>query len=70
MGSQELKKKLLNSVFVGAATMSLVGYNSACAREEDPVGGVHHNDRDTRSPIKHVVIIVGENRTFDHVFLP
>jgi phospholipase C len=27
-----------------------------------------HNDFKTRSPIKHVVVIVGENRTFDHVF--
>jgi phospholipase C len=26
------------------------------------------HDRDTRTPIKHVVVIVGENRTFDHVF--
>jgi phospholipase C len=26
------------------------------------------HDADTRSPIKHVVVIVGENRTFDHVF--
>ncbi len=25
-------------------------------------------DRLTRTPIKHVVVIVGENRTFDHVF--
>jgi len=25
-------------------------------------------DRATQSPIKHVVVIVGENRTFDHVF--
>jgi phospholipase C len=25
-------------------------------------------DRDTRTPIKHVIIIIGENRTFDHVF--
>ena len=25
-------------------------------------------DRETRTPIKHVVVIVGENRTFDHVF--
>ncbi|MGO8996577.1 MAG: alkaline phosphatase family protein [Polyangiaceae bacterium] len=25
-------------------------------------------DGDTRTPIKHVVVIVGENRTFDHVF--
>src|SRR5665213_854485 len=24
--------------------------------------------RDTRTPIKHVIIIVGENRTFDHLF--
>ena len=26
------------------------------------------SDRQTESPIKHVVVIVGENRTFDHVF--
>jgi phospholipase C len=26
------------------------------------------NDRKTTSPIKHVIIIIGENRTFDHVF--
>jgi phospholipase C len=23
---------------------------------------------ETKTPIKHVIIIVGENRTFDHVF--
>jgi phospholipase C len=27
-----------------------------------------HNDSKTKTPIKHVVVIVGENRTFDHVF--
>ena len=26
------------------------------------------HDRDTRTPIKHVLVIVGENRSFDHVF--
>jgi len=26
------------------------------------------NDRNTTSPIKHVIIIIGENRTFDHIF--
>jgi phospholipase C len=26
------------------------------------------NDDKTTSPIKHVIIIVGENRTFDHIF--
>ena len=25
-------------------------------------------DHDTRSPIKHVIVIIGENRSFDHVF--
>jgi phospholipase C len=25
-------------------------------------------DADTRSPIKHVMVIIGENRTFDHVY--
>ncbi len=26
------------------------------------------HDADTRSPIKHVIVIIGENRSFDHVF--
>ena len=26
------------------------------------------NDRNTTSPIKHVIVLIGENRTFDHVF--
>src|SRR3981081_2553951 len=30
--------------------------------------GSSSNDGKTTSPIKHVIIIVGENRTFDHLF--
>src|SRR5271170_2817848 len=26
------------------------------------------NDANTTSPIKHVIVIIGENRSFDHVF--
>src|ERR1700735_4576593 len=26
------------------------------------------NDGNTRSPIKHVIVIIGENRSFDHVY--
>ena len=26
------------------------------------------NDDDTTTPIKHVIVIIGENRSFDHVF--
>ena len=25
-------------------------------------------DNDTQTPIKHVIVIIGENRSFDHVF--
>ena len=32
------------------------------------MGGPHDNDGRTASPIKHVIVIMGENRTFDHVF--
>jgi len=28
----------------------------------------HDRDYDTTSPIKHVIVIIGENRSFDHVF--
>jgi len=31
------------------------------------VGHAHHGGS-TRSPIKHVIVIIGENRTFDHLF--
>jgi len=27
-----------------------------------------HHDGETSSPIKHVIVIIGENRTFDHIF--
>jgi phospholipase C len=30
--------------------------------------GAENRDRETASPIKHVIIIVGENRSFDHLF--
>ena len=34
----------------------------APARAEDV------NDSNTKTPIKHVIVIIGENRTFDHIF--
>jgi len=33
------------------------------ARDDDTDAAAH-----TRTPIKHVIVIIGENRTFDHVF--
>src|SRR3984957_9427295 len=33
-----------------------------------PPDNDHHKDHGTASPIKHVIVIIGENRSFDHVF--
>jgi phospholipase C len=48
-----------------AATMQfvLVGPLASGALADD-----RKRDKDTASPIKHVIVIVGENRSFDHLF--
>jgi len=34
-----------------------------------PIASAHPNpSRRTQTPIKHVIVIIGENRTFDHVY--
>ncbi|HTV59624.1 MAG TPA: alkaline phosphatase family protein [Verrucomicrobiae bacterium] len=33
-----------------------------------PIPPQRSNDNNTRTPIKHVIVIIGENRSFDHVF--
>ena len=49
-------------LWIGVQTLSLAGAATAVA---SPLGV---GDNNTTSPIKHVIIIIGENRTFDHVF--
>ena len=36
----------------------------AIAADDHTIDGASH----TTTPIKHVIVIIGENRTFDHVF--
>lgn len=60
-------KRLRDRTVITAAILSLMGSNSY-AFDNGPMGGPHNNDRGTTSPIKHVIVIMGENRTFDHVF--
>src|SRR5438046_8475188 len=33
-----------------------------------PAAAEDHDSPSTATPIKHVIVIIGENRTFDHVF--
>ena len=49
----------------------LLSYAAACAFVGSvvaPMGAAADDDAATLTPIKHVIIIIGENRTFDHVF--
>ena len=63
---KQLTRKLRDRTVVSAAILSLVAPHAYAA---DPsLGGSHAKDGATASPIKHVIIIMGENRTFDHVF--
>jgi phospholipase C len=63
-----IKKRLRDRAVVTAAILALVGSGAAGAAETDLMGGIRDHDGDTASPIKHVIVIIGENRTFDHVF--
>jgi phospholipase C len=62
----EFNRRLRDRAAVTAAILSIFGANAANADEK--LGGAHRNDVKTVSPIKHVIVIMGENRTFDHLF--
>jgi phospholipase C len=64
---KQTTKRLRDRTVITAAILSLMG-GDAYAAQNGPVGGAHGSDGRTKSPIKHLIIIMGENRTFDHVF--
>ena len=66
MTRRQCRGALIRSAVVSALAASLAG--QAVHAADERVGGSHENDHKTASPIKHVIVIVGENRTFDHVF--
>ena len=55
-------KKILSSTLAAIITIGPVLPSSA-----QPAGNGHRSG-DTATPIKHVIVIVGENRSFDHLF--
>jgi len=65
---RQLNKRLRDQAVVTAAILSLVGTGAARAADGDDLFGADSNDRHTVTPIKHVIVIMGENRTFDHLF--
>ena len=63
IGSQLLQTARAGLASLVIAQMSLAGPFATSARAND-------DDRDhrARTPIRHVIVLIGENRTFDHVF--
>jgi len=68
MASKRTLQKWKNILSVGLAiplflSGQLVGFARADEARDD-----HNREKETRTPIKHVIVIIGENRTFDHIF--
>jgi phospholipase C len=64
------KSRLLYGAAVTATILALVGVPSAIAQPASGAGpyGPSVRDGNTTTPIKHVIIIIGENWSFDSVF--
>ena len=62
----KLSRRLRDSGVVSATILGLVGAQTGAAFATGY--GPNYSDKYTTTPIKHVIVIIGENRTFDHVF--
>jgi phospholipase C len=65
MTLKQVLSKSMHGLRIGLASVALlqfaIGAPEVRANEKD-------QKSETRSPIKHVIVIIGENRSFDHVF--
>ncbi len=72
MTVKRFASQVLQSARVGLASLVMLQMSLAGPFLTNAKAGDHDHDRDdqsrTRTPIKHVIVIVGENRTFDHIF--
>jgi phospholipase C len=76
MFSKRILKKIAHTARVGLAIFTALPFSLggtlayAAPPDKDKDGHDKSNGKakDSTSPIKHVIIIVGENRSFDHVF--
>ena len=59
------KYKLFCGVALCAMAINSMAPIAAAAAAAEESGS---NDGNTTTPIKHVIVIIGENRTFDHLF--
>src|SRR5579872_2789028 len=69
MSFKRVAATALHSLRIGLASVALFQFTlGAGLAGAAPQSGGGSNDGNTTTPIKHVIVIIGENRSFDHVF--
>jgi phospholipase C len=67
MSCRRIASKSLHYLRIGLTSIALFQFSLGASLVSAAPQPDHH-DHDSRTPIKHVIVIIGENRTFDHVF--
>ena len=63
MRTRGLQRKSLKNRFLSGVAIGVMAGNTLA-----PLGAAVAAESATRTPIKHVIVIIGENRSFDHVY--
>jgi phospholipase C len=58
----------MRTIRAGVITAAILPLAFGNTFSEAQAQDASNRDRDTATPIKHVIVIIGENRSFDHVF--
>src|SRR5579875_1192348 len=66
--SRSSPRRPVASAITAMALLSTTLTPLADALAQTAPAAVGANDAATTTPIKHIILIIGENRTFDHVF--
>ena len=67
MSYKHVASNALHCLRVGLTGLALIQFTIGGPLASS-VQAATDNDQNTTSPIKHVIVIIGENRSFDHVF--
>jgi phospholipase C len=65
---KHLASKARSAARTGLISTMILQLSFGSAFAADTAHGQPSRDNDTATPIKHVIVIIGENRSFDHVF--
>ncbi|MFZ3364347.1 MAG: hypothetical protein WA153_12955, partial [Candidatus Acidiferrales bacterium] len=68
MSFKRVASDALHGLRVGLAALALFQFTIGASLAGAAPPPTPNNDGNTQTPIKHVIVIIGENRSFDHVF--